>query len=76
MEEFEMLWKANEQDNLDPPKEQLEEPTPEYQIRDGLARYKLLCTFLSTFYFSKYGEGMPEFYFENPELSFRLDVSK
>ncbi len=73
MNDFESMWK----DLGAPAPSEVEnnEETPEYQIRDGIAKYKILTDLLSKYYHAKHGEPMPEGFDPNNvhnDISFRL----
>jgi hypothetical protein len=72
MEEFEKLWESdNEEEVLK--KEYLEEQTPEYQMIDGLAKYKLFSNFILLYFFVKYGETTDQdFFTQSTEIKFTL----
>lgn len=57
MDEFDALWAEDEEQQVDN-KEDEEEETPEYQIRDGIAKSKLLSNLIMFYYYAKYGEPM------------------
>lgn len=57
MEEFEQMWKTAGNEQVS---EQVDEDTPEYLIRDGMARIKILSDMLIVYYHAKYGEPLQE----------------
>jgi hypothetical protein len=57
MDEFEQMWKTSSATGIAVEIEEKEE-TPEYLIRDGIARLKILADMLITFYHAKYGEPL------------------
>lgn len=75
LEEFEMYWRQ-EVENDDPPDEILDQPTNEYERKDDLAKMELLGKILLVYFHTKWGEPMPEFYFDNPEIKFKLGLIK
>lgn len=58
MDEFSALWAAEEEAAA--AAEPLNEETPEYMIRNGIARYELLASILLHYYHAKHGEPMGE----------------
>ena len=60
MDDFNRMWveeaaaEAEEEENV------LDEETPEYTIRNGVAKYELLCSFLLVYFHAKHGESMGE----------------
>jgi hypothetical protein len=54
MDEFEALW----EEEVEEIEKNYQEETPEYQIRDGIAKYKILANLIMFYYFAKYGEKM------------------
>lgn len=59
MDEFNALWAAESAD-ASAPQEPLNEETPEYMIRNAIARYELLASILLHYYHAKHGEPMGE----------------
>lgn len=59
MDEFSALWAADEAAAA-VPQQPLNEETPEYMIRNGIARYELLASILLHYYHAKHGEPMGE----------------
>ena len=57
MEEFDAMWKEDEEVGED---EKNDEETPEYMIRNGIARYELLASILLHYFHAKHGEPMGE----------------
>ena len=57
MEEFEQMW-GNVVEDCDT--QHVPEDTPEYLIRDGIARVKILADMLINYYHAKYGEPIQE----------------
>ena len=55
MDDFEQMWQISEREAAP-----VEEDTPEYQIRDGIAKYKLLADLLKTYYHAKHGMPLEE----------------
>jgi len=70
MDDFEQMWKTA---NSEREEEEAiaNQDTPEYQIRDGMARLKILADMLINYYHAKYGEPLQEIA-ENPEIKFHL----
>ena len=56
MDEFEALWEEEQEEEK--PTKNYEEETPEYQIRDGIAKYKILANIVMFYFHAKYGEKM------------------
>jgi hypothetical protein len=75
LEEFEMFWRQ-EVENDDPPSEELNQPTDEYARKDGIAKNELMGKILLVYFHTKWGEPMPELYFDNPEIKFQLALGK
>jgi hypothetical protein len=66
MDEFENFWQEEEEQK----NEELEEinsETPEYQIKEGVAKYNILCDLLGFYYHAKHGEPMADLF--NPDMS-------
>ena len=67
---------------FDPTYEELQETTPEYQIKDGQARYMQLATLIQLYYSVSHGEPMPSVYdqerqeFKNPLETFNVTLEQ
>ncbi len=69
MDEFAELWnEVNEQE----PEALVEPETPEYQIRDGIARLKILADILMNYYHARYGEALHDPQDDSKEFKFHL----
>ena len=69
MDEFERMF-AEEMavDGDDPGEEELDEKTPEYLIREGHTRYKLLSSMLLVYFHAQHGESMAELFHSGEEI--------
>jgi hypothetical protein len=56
MDDFESLWQEEVEDQAIT--KNYNEETPEYQIRDGIAKYKILANMIMFYFHAKYGEKM------------------
>lgn len=71
MDEFEQMWRNANKTNGEEEEEEEEEDTPEYLIRNGIARMKILADMLVCYYHAKYGEPLQTTE-ESPEIKFHL----
>lgn len=64
MADFEAMWASEKraETNGEEEEEEEEEATPEYLIRDGIARYMNMCTFLAVVFHEGFGEPMSEIF--------------
>ena len=64
MADFESMWAAAapQEDAPAAADAAIDESTPEYQIRDGIAYYLSVCTFFSVVYHEGFGEPMEEIF--------------
>ena len=61
MEEFEQMWQTvNDGEQQQLQDDAVDEDTPEYLIRDGMARTKILADLLINYFHAKYGEPLQE----------------
>lgn len=68
MEDFEELWQeVEDHEEEEVNQAELEEKTPEYQVKDAHARYRLLCTILLVYYHAKHGESMAKLCYSQGE---------
>ena len=76
--DFEKMWDSQQDVSNDPKQSELDERTPEYMIKDGIARYKLLTSFLAVYFHAKHGEPMTELFGDDneSEIIFRLNEKK
>lgn len=58
MDDFENLWKEEEIKE----DEEVEEETPEYQIKQAVSKYNILCDLLGFYYHAKHGESMADIF--------------
>jgi hypothetical protein len=73
MDEFEQMWKTSSANGEAAAEEQeIIEETPEYLIRDGIARMKILADMLINYYHAKYGEPL-QVVTQDTHLEFHLD---
>lgn len=64
MNEFENMWDEDEP---------VEETPPEYLLKEGIAKYNILCNILSFYYHAKHGEPLTEVFAPtNDEIMFNL----
>lgn len=71
MDEFEQMWnRAHEQEAES--QSHIEAETPEYQVRDGIARLKILADMLMNYFHAKYGEPLQAPHQESKEFQFHL----
>lgn len=68
MDEFERMFAEEMGEAVDPNEEDLDEKTPEYLIREGYARYKLLCNILLVYFHAQHGESMAELFQNGEEI--------
>lgn len=74
MEEFNQMWADQQEDANELSLKELNTETPEYQLRDGTAKYKILANLLGHYYYAKHGEPMADIFTEtqNSEINFHL----
>lgn len=71
MDEFAELWnQVNEQEAT--AAAPIEPETPEYQIRDGIARIKILADLIMNYYHAQYGEALQDPQDDSKEFQFHL----